>query len=332
MGNDESSSDSDDNADAMMKKLTKKVERDKKEERERDIDSKSQPEKSEIDKMIEEDLSTTFNETAHLISSLSAQRTIKSVQYRLHEQHQQQPTAPAAIDENEPTAVPSMDFNSQSLPVHFGTMFDGQSGTLFGNAVPSTQNLKSNKQKVDVMPAIVQEQEDEREQVVVKDEKSKKKKEANETTVIEEEIKLKANLKDAWQGEWLTPENFVKLPKNEGKKKHKLKNVQEVKNLDSSVAVITVDTAMQRCMVNMGLRVMSTSSDRAYGNRKKDAKTKTDGDKTTQEDDADNPRGDANGGEPVQWVFRCYGCFQFENNTTRTHCRWCGGQTFQRVA
>merc|ERR1712129_579078 len=99
------------------------------------------------------------------------------------------------MGENEPTAVPSMDFNSQSLPVHFGTMFDGQSGSLFGNAVPSTQNLKSNKQKVDVMPAIVQEQEDEREQVVV-DEKSKNKKEANETTVIEEEIKLKANLKD----------------------------------------------------------------------------------------------------------------------------------------
>jgi len=33
--------------------LTKKVERDKKEERERDIDSKSQPEKSEIDKIFQ---------------------------------------------------------------------------------------------------------------------------------------------------------------------------------------------------------------------------------------------------------------------------------------
>merc|ERR1712129_359021 len=167
------------------------------------------------------------------------------------------------------------------------------SGSLFGNAVPSTQNLKSNKQKVDVMPAIVQEPEDEREQGVVKKEKSKKKKEADETTVIEEEIKLKANLKDAWQGEWLTPENFVKLPKNEGKKKRKLKNVQEVKNLDSSVAVITVDTAMQRCMVNMGLRVMSTSSDRAYGNRnvKENKNKKKDGDKT--EDVSEDPRGDA---------------------------------------
>merc|ERR1712154_66671 len=39
-----------------------------------------------------------------------------------------------------------------------------------------------------------------------------------------------------------------------------------------------------------------------------------------------------NNNEPIEYIFRCYGCFQFEHNTTRTHCRWCGGQTFQRVA
>merc|ERR1712048_78175 len=119
------------------------------------------------------------------------------------------------------------------------------------------------------------------------------------------------------------------MSRNENsKKKKKVKNVEAVKNLDSSVAVITIDTAMQRCMVNMGLRVMSTQKDRQYGG-------KLDGDgkeKGHVKKGKDDPDGDANGGEPVQWVFRCYGCFQFENNTTRTVCRWCGGQTFQRVA
>merc|ERR1712003_75896 len=80
------------------------------------------------------------------------------------------------------------------------------------------------------------------------------------------DAKIKANVKDAWEGEWLTPENFTKLPRNENsKKKKKVKNVEAVKNLDSSVAVITIDTAMQRCMVNMGLRVMSTQKDRQFG-------------------------------------------------------------------
>merc|ERR1712154_642668 len=101
---------------------------------------------------------------------MGAQKTLKSVQYRLHEQHQQneqqqqQKQSIADLDNNNnQNAVPSMDLISQSLPVQFsgdnvrfGTMFDGQSGTLFGNAVPSTNNLKSNK-KVDVMPPIAQE-------------------------------------------------------------------------------------------------------------------------------------------------------------------------------
>merc|ERR1712083_286564 len=102
-----------------------------------DIDSKSEPEKSEIDKMIEEDLSTTFHETAHLISSLSAQKTLKSVQYRLHEQHQQQ--QPQREEEEESAGVPSMDLVSQSLPVRFGTMFDSENsaGSLFGSTLPS---------------------------------------------------------------------------------------------------------------------------------------------------------------------------------------------------
>ena len=208
--------DSDDD-DAMMKQMSKDVEREKKEDAQRklqqqDIDSKSEPEKSEIDKMIEEDLSTTFHETAHLISSLSAQKTLKSVQYRLHEQHQNnneqqqnqkqqhhhhQSSSSAADDAI--NSVPSMDLISQSLPVHFGTMFDGQSGSLFGSAVPSTNNLKSNK-KVDVMPVIDQ----------------------NEAS---EEVVVKKNVKDAWHGEWLTPENFKPIPKNEKSKKRKLKYV-----------------------------------------------------------------------------------------------------------
>merc|ERR1712228_679987 len=274
--------DDSDDGDALMKQMSKDVEREKKEDEQRksiaaDIDSKSEPEKSEIDKMIEEDLRTTFHETAHLISSLSAQRTIKSVQYRLHEQHQQneqQQQQKQNMTELDVNTVPSMDLISQSLPVQFngdnvrfGTMFDGQSGTLFGNAVPSTNNLKSNK-KVDVMPPIAQEK------------------------AIDV---VKKNVKDAWHGEWLTPENFKPIPKNEKSKKRKIKNVEEVKNLDSSVAVITVDTAMQRCMVNMGLRVMSTSKDRQYGGGSGEKnKAKAEGDK--KEKNAHN------NGEPVQYV------------------------------
>lgn len=73
-------------------------------------------------------------------------------------------------------------------------------------------------------------------------------------------------------------------------------------------------------MVEMGLRVMSTDQDRQYGGNK----------------GGNNNKGGGGGnnlnGEPIDHVFRCYGCFQFEHDTTRTHCRWCGGQTFQRVA
>ena len=112
-----------------------------------------------------------------------------------------------------------------------------------------------------------------------------------------------------------------------------------MKNLDSSVAVITVDTAMQRCMVNMGLRVMSTSKERLYGKAAGDDKdneskenSEKNGNNAQQQQQSSNNNKKHQNGEPVQWVFRCYGCFQFENNTTRTHCRWCGGQTFQRVA
>lgn len=81
--------------------------------------------------------------------------------------------------------------------------------------------------------------------------------------------------------------------------------VKESTNTTSSVAAITVDHAMQRAMVEMGLRVMTTRADRHYGR---------------------------NGNEAAQFMFRCYGCFNMEHDTTRTHCRTCGGMTFQRVS
>eukprot|EP00488_Nonionellina_sp_1-RS-2012_P001450 TRINITY_DN232_c0_g1_i1.p1 TRINITY_DN232_c0_g1~~TRINITY_DN232_c0_g1_i1.p1 ORF type:complete len:341 (+),score=112.08 TRINITY_DN232_c0_g1_i1:553-1575(+) len=208
-------------------------------------------EKSEIEKMIEEDLKTTFNETASLISSLSAQsnRHLK----------------PVMKSEAHSTPIVSQ----ISGNVGFGTMFNGKTGSLFGDT-QTLDALKVNERQGST---------------------------GTKKTVV-----------DAWKGEWLTPENFKSIPKNAAKNsKKKLKNAEESKK-DSAVAVITVDKAMQRCMVDMGLRVLTTSSDRQYGG--------------------------SNGlnGEPIDYIFRCYGCFQFEHNTTRTNCRWCGGQTFQRVA
>eukprot|EP00483_Globobulimina_turgida_P001290 UN01292 len=122
---------------------------------------------------------------------------------------------------------------------------------------------------------------------------------------------IKKTVHDAWNGAWLTPDNFKPIPKNDRRKKQKLQNVENV-SADSSVAVVTVDIAMQRCMIGMGLRVLTTSNERQYGNNKRNKK--------------------GNNGEPIDHIFRCYGCFQYEHNTSRTHCRWCGGRTYQRVA
>merc|ERR1712087_556230 len=117
----------------------------------------------------------------------------------------------------------------------------------------------------------------------------------------------------AWNGDWLTPDNFQKGKakdggmKNPKAKKVKLRDAKDEgrkgENTTSSVAVITRDTAMQKAMMSLGLRVLTTAENRHYGDRN----------------------------EPTDIQFRCYGCYTFEKNTNRTHCRHCGGQTFQRV-
>eukprot|EP01083_Nonionella_stella_P065913 173106_1 len=201
--------------------------------------------KSEIEKMIEEDLKNTFNETASLISSLSTRST------------------PTMATQSEAHSMPILSpatHNNAAPPVPFGTMFNGAHGSLFsGKEAPAAKKKKT--------------------------------------------------IADAWEGEWLTPDNFRAIPKNAAKSKKKLKHSAQSSNTSSSVAVITVDKAMQRCMVEMGLRVMTTTAERQYGGAQA-----------------------GHNGEPIDYMFRCYGCFQFEHNTTRTNCRWCGGQTFQRVA
>ena len=87
-------------------------------------------------------------------------------------------------------------------------------------------------------------------------------------------------------------------------------------NENSPVAVITVNVVMQRAMTEMGLRVLSTAKDRQYGNPQA----------------RHNGKGRHNNSEPVKYMFRCYGCFEFEEDTNRVYCRWCGNKTYQRVA
>jgi len=66
---------------------------------------------------------------------------------------------------------------------------------------------------------------------------------------------------------------------------------------------------MQRCLNEMGLRVLSLSDDRIYNNRN-----------------------NAQNGQPIRYIFRCFSCFTFEENTSRVICRNCGMKTYQRVA
>jgi len=168
----------------------------------------------------------------------------------------------------------------------FGTLFAGKAGSVFGTAATGgvsagaagtgTESVDPNKSP---LPPLHQ----------------------NVTTEP-----VKRTIKDAWNGEWVSPENLKETATStKKKKKPKVEPIPESKNTSSKIAVITVDTAMQKAMVLMGLRVLTTRADRRYG------------------------RG---GDEPVQTMFRCFGCFTMEHDTTRTHCRVCGGMTFQRVS
>lgn len=115
----------------------------------------------------------------------------------------------------------------------------------------------------------------------------------------------KKTLSDGMKGEWISAENLEKS-KKERQKKTKMEAVPQSTNQTSSVAVITVDVVMQRAMCDMGLRVLTTRPDRQM------------------QSDTEN--------RPVQVLFRCYGCYNVEHDTTRTHCRTCGGMTFQRMS
>merc|ERR1712154_264634 len=91
----------------------------------------------EIEKMIEEDLSTNFQETATLISSLSAHSSKQKEIYKQHNDKKKNNEL-SKLNEDDQT-LPSMD-TSQSLPiqmnvdnVRFGTMFNGAHGSIFGD-------------------------------------------------------------------------------------------------------------------------------------------------------------------------------------------------------
>jgi len=106
--------------------------------------------------------------------------------------------------------------------------------------------------------------------------------------------------------EWITEKNLKQKTIENKPKKSKMEPVPQSTNKTSKVAVITVDVVMQRAMCEMGLRVLTTRPDRQM------------------QSDGEN--------RPIQTLFRCYGCFTVEHDTNRTHCRQCGGMTFQRMS
>ena len=292
-------------------------------------------EKSDIEKMVEEDLTTTFDETQSILSELSAHSNQLSAQrqsmqnrlaaaagsggtgYGQYAQHvpprfQNSRSLPISAAFGQHGQAPALQTQHSADSVSFGTLFTGGQGAIFGGGggaesqsqaqsqgqqqeqgqqgqqgqpPPLTQSaLQPNMMGGGALPPLHQ----------------------NQTS---EPVKM--TVADAWSnGDWLTPENLKKG--GNGSNKNKKSKLEQTggSNQDSSVAVITVDLAMQKAMLDMGLRVLSTQSNRQYGN-------------------GGGPNGQ---NEPARFVFRCYGCFQFEQNTNRTHCRYCGGQTYQRVA
>jgi len=262
-------------------------------------DAQSESNKSNIERMVEEDLTKTFDETASLLSEMSA-----------HSQRQKLNAMQRNLtSKGKGLKGGNVDIAPQSAPsAGFGTLFTGASGSLF----QSDASAEANKSRPTPSPRPISP--------------------LPESGQSTQSVQSKQNVKkktvgDAWHGDWLTPDNFKKQSGsvNKKSKKVKLRDVREKKekkesekesvreNTTSSVAVITVDTAMQKAMISLGLRVLTThSGSRQYGGG------------TAQGRNGRN--------EPTDYVFRCYGCFTMEHNTNRTHCRHCGGQTFQRVA
>lgn len=226
---------------------------------------------SDIDQMIAEDINKTFNETASIISDLQSHKELYSHQtaQALLEAESQMMSHPLPPPP-QPAAPPKV---AASGGVSFGTMFTAAPGSIFGNAPAQPADPSKS-----ALPPLHQ-------------------------NAASDPVKRTAA--DSWKGgEWVTPENLKETP-TKRKKGSKAIELPESTNTTSKVAAITVDIAMQRAMVDMGLRVLTTKADRRFGQNGRD--------------------------EPVQMMFRCYGCYTNEHDTTRTHCRQCGGMTFQRV-
>ena len=194
--------------DEDIKSIKELVKRDK--DKEAETRSNAESEKSEIEKMIEEDLTTTFHETASLISSLSEQLTKQFAQF-----NQMQHRLLNNQFGGNPQPLPRM-AQSQSLPVTadnvaFGSLFAGQQGTVFGakNDVgaivssplpPLSQNQASDPYAgaaahTPTLPTIQQQKSD--------------------------PIK-KITTRDALNGNLSTPDNFSENDRNKKKKKPKL--------------------------------------------------------------------------------------------------------------
>jgi len=276
---------------------------------------------SEIDKMIAEDIETTFQENESIITSLTAQSS-------------QQFAAAAAASGGAggggaEVSQPSMN-HSQSLPTTttagggFGTLFNHQpAGSLFG--AMSSEPLPPLAQTDDDDDDDDTRMQDKQKQQKPQKQKSKTKDKGKPQQQQPAQQEKKVNSSDAWNGAWLTPDNFKAEAKNAPKRnKLKLKDVSGNGNAhgagdSSGVAVITMDLAMQRAMTEMGLRVLSNEAHIQYGQNNTSSSSSQQQQQQQQQ-------------EPVEHKFRCYACFTFEHDTTRTHCRVCGGDTYQRVA
>ena len=112
---------------------------------------------------------------------------------------------------------------------------------------------------------------------------------------------------DGWNGNWLTPKNYK--PSKASKKERPIIESFN-KKTKSSVVCVTSDTVMQQCLQEMGMRCIGEKIKHPIL-KKKHGKHEN---------------------SLKRVIFRCFACFEFEYNTNRTHCRYCGSKTYQRVA
>ena len=241
---------SDENEEDIMKELKlneiKQLKEDLKRQKELEDEIKSNAEsvKSELDKMIEEDEAGLFNETATLVAALSE----KSVKLK-------------GLTQNPDNIIPSLS-QSQSLPttataetIAFGTMFPS------ANAVGNNNDVTSPRSPMEAfnspLPPLSQNQTSDQLNYAMPAKQAQapqpslsprpvsnpnastspqpilnNNQKQNNSLPLPQPIRPSPNnvqsqqkrtADDAWDGGWLGPENYKDVPKNQNKKKTKLK-------------------------------------------------------------------------------------------------------------